>query len=383
MSFAHTLESIHADEALRRAEFPVVADKIYLAHAAVCPLAACVVRALHEYLTQVGRGGQFEHLHAHAEREARALTAAMIDASPDEIAFVSSTSAGLSMIAGGLAWQRGDSVVIAQGDFPSNVYPWSRLERLGVRVKTIATRIDRGVSLDDVIEQLDDSTRLVALSAVHFATGARTDIDQIGRDLERRGVLFCVDAIQSLGAGVTSARYVDFMVADGHKWLLGPQGLGVLFVRRSRQELLEPLLVGWKSVRASRDFVQQRLDLADGARRYEPGSLNALGLIGLHAALDMLQHIGIDAIAKRLAGMRARLVPALLDKGYEVLARQADSSIVSFRSDRRDMPALHRSLDAQQIITSLRQDPQGRDCLRLAPHFYNDERELERLLSLL
>ncbi|HEX4352246.1 MAG TPA: aminotransferase class V-fold PLP-dependent enzyme [Polyangiales bacterium] len=383
MTFAHTLESIVADEALRRAEFPVVADKIYLAHAAVCPLAACVVRALAAYLEQVGRGGQFEHLHAQAEQEARALAAAMIGASPDEIAFVSSTSAGLSLIAAGLSWQRGDSVVIAQGDFPSNVYPWLRLERLGVRVKTIASRDDRGITLDDVIAQLDDSTRLVALSTVHFATGARTALDAIGRELEQRGVLFCVDAIQSLGAGPTSAKHVDFMVADGHKWLLGPQGIGIMFVRRSRFELLEPLLVGWKSMRDSRDFVQQRLDFADSARRYEPGSLNALGLIGLHAALDMLQRVGIEAIAKRLAVLRARLVPALLDKGYDVLARDADSSIVSFRSERRDVANLHRSLDAQQIITSLRQDPHGRDCLRLAPHFYNDEREIDRLLSLL
>jgi len=373
----------HADEAARRRAFPVVADKVYLAHAAVCPLPACVVDALSAYLAHVGRGGQFEYLHAAAETRARASAAAMIGASPDEIAFVPSTSAGLSMIAAGLGWNAGDSVVMAEGDFPSNVYPWLRLQRLGVNVHAIPTRGDGVVTLEDVIAKLDDSTRLVALSSVHFATGAVNDIDAIGRYLQARDILFCVDAIQSLGALPVSVQHVDFLVADAHKWLLGPQGMGVMFVRRARFQALEPVLVGWKSVNAQRDFVTHKLDLAETARRYEPGSLNALGLVGLDAALDLLQRVGVGVIAAQLADNRRYLVEALTDKGFDVLGseRSAGSGIVSFRRDGQDMQGLQRALDAQRIVVSLRQDPLGRDCVRVAPHFYNTRAELQQLVA--
>ncbi len=397
MSFGESLESLLADEAKRAREFPVVANKVYLAHAAVCPLPACVVRAQTAYLAEAGRGGQFEHLHARAEAQARGHAAAMLGATPDEIAFVPSTSAGLSLVAAGLSWAPGDSVVFAEGDFPSNVYPWLRLQQRGVRVRAIPARAEGGaVTLEDVITQLDASTRLVALSSVHFVTGARTDVDAIGAYLQERGVLFCVDAIQNLGALPLSARHVDFLTADAHKWLLGPQGIGILYVRRARFELLEPVLVGWKSVRSEKDFVLQQLDFAESARRYEPGSLNALGVVGLHAALELLQHIGVETIGARLALLRASLVAELSAKGYEVIGAGAHiearagarerrdavgSGIVSFRREGSDMERLYRALDARGIVVSLRHDPSGRACVRVAPHFYNVEAELERLLA--
>jgi cysteine desulfurase / selenocysteine lyase len=383
MSFAHSLDSLLAEEAVRRREFPVANDKVYLAHAAVCPLPACVAEAMASYLAAVGRGGQFEYLHAGAEAQARACAAALLGATPEEIAFVPSTSAGLSSIAAGLAWKAGDSVVIAAGDFPSNVYPWLRLQRAGVNVRSIPARGDGVVTQDDVIAHVDDSTRLVALSSVHYTTGAVLDVDAIGSYLAQRNILFCVDAIQSFGALPLSARHVDFLVADGHKWLLAPQGMGIMFVRKSRFSSLDPVLVGWKSVHDQRDFVRQELELAVSARRYEPGSLNAIGLVGLHAALSMLQHVGIGAIARRLAALRSVLVSGLRDRGFEVLgdARGAPSGIVSFLREGEDMQRLQRALDAKQIVVSLRHDPRGRACIRVAPHFYNTQAELERLLS--
>lgn len=378
-----SIEALLADETVRQREFPVVNEKVYLAHAAVCPLPACVVQAMASYLASVGRGGQFEYLHAPAETQARAIAAGLIGASPDEIAFVPSTSAGLSVIAAGLSWKPGDSVVMPAGDFPSNVYPWLRLRRLGVEVRAIAGRGDGVVTLDDVIAHIDDSTRLVALSSVHYATGAVTDVDGIGRYLEQRGILLCVDAIQSFGALPLSARHVDFLVADAHKWLLGPQGMGIMFVRRARFASMDPVLVGWKSVNDHRDFVRQELELATSARRYEPGSLNAIGLVGLHAALDMLQRVGIEAIARRLAKLRARLVPGLRERGFEVLGdlHGRPSGIVSFLREGEDMQRVQRALDAKHIVTSLRHDPRGRACIRVAPHFYNTEAELDRVLA--
>jgi cysteine desulfurase/selenocysteine lyase len=375
-------ELLH-DERVREREFPVVAETCYLAHAAVCPLPARVHQAMTRYLARAGRGGQFEHLHASAEAALRAGAASMLGADADEIALVPSTSAGLSLIAAGIAWRPGDSVVISQGDFPSNVYPWLRLRAQGVSVRAIPASLQRGVTLEDVLLQLDDSTRLVALSTQHFVTGARAEIDRIGAALSTRGVLFCVDAIQSLGAAETSARHVDFLVADAHKWLLGPQGLGVCFVRRARFEAVEPVFVGWKSVRSERDFVQQQLEFAPSARRYEPGSLNALGVVGVQAALQLLQSVGIATIASRIAQLRERLVPELEHKGYEVLGGEAahGSGIISFQRSGADMQQLYRALDAARIVTSLRHDPSGRACVRVAPHFYNTEAELERLLG--
>jgi cysteine desulfurase/selenocysteine lyase len=385
MTFDYSLGSILADDALRRREFPVAENKAFFAHAAVCPLATCVASAISTYLDAVNRGGQFDYLHAQAEAGSRAIAAELIGADPSEIAFVPSTSAGLGLIAAGLAWEAGDSVVFAEGDFPSNVLPWEQLAGRGVRAKAIPARGDGSVTREDVMAQLDDRTRLVALSSVHFATGARIDLDAIGSALASRGVLFCVDAIQSLGALPTPARHVDFMVADAHKWLLGPQGMGILFVRRTCFEVLSPPLLGWKSLQSQKDFVQRGLELADTARRYEPGSLNALGLVGLHAALTMLQRVGLPAIASQLAALRAYLAPRLIDKGYELLGPSgagASASLLSFRREGVDMPALYRTLDGHDVITSLRHDPRGRQCVRVAPHFYNTTAELDRLLAL-
>lgn len=378
------LDSLLTSESLRRREFPVVGERIYLAHAAVCPLPACVVSAINHYLAQASSGGQFEHLHASAETQTRELAAQLLGASAEEVAFVASTSSGLSLVAAGLAWQAGDNVVIAEGDFPSNVYPWLNLQRQGVGIKWIPSRGDGLVTLEDVATQVDSKTRLVSLSSVHYATGARLDVDAIGQYLQSRNILFCVDAIQSLGAVPVSVRHVDFLTADAHKWLLGPQGIGILFVRRCRFDLLRPALLGWKSVSANKDFVHQRLEFPASARRYEPGSLNAIGITGLHAALSMLQRIGATTIAERLKVQRAFLVPRLMEKGYRILgvpAQQDPSGITSFCSESKDVMALYRRLDERGIVVSVREDPRGNKCIRVAPHFYTTEAELEILLS--
>lgn len=374
-----------SDESLRRQEFPVCREKVYLAHAAVCPLPSRVVGALQRYLEQVIRGGQFEYLHAVAEEGIRTLAAQLLGATAEEIALIPSTSAGLSLVASGLDWKPGDSVVLPEGDFPSNVYPWQQLARRGVRVKVIPSKPDGAIGLEDVAAALDDRTRLVSLSSVHYATGAWTDVDAVGAFLRERGVLFCVDAIQSFGALPLSARHVDFLAADAHKWMLGPQGMGILFVRRERFPELYPPAVGWKSVAANKDFTDQRLDFPETARRYEPGSLNALGIVGVHAALRLLTEVGVEAIASRLAAIRARLVAGIEAKGYTIVGDRAQtrpSGITSFRHPRVDETvALHRRLDERSIVTSLRADPKGTKCVRVAPHFYTSDVEVETLLE--
>ena len=388
-----TIESLSADEALRQREFPVVRERVYLAHAAVCPLPARVVRALTDYLGEVGRGGQFEHLHAAAESGARAIAAELLGVDAEEIAFTTSTSAGLGLVAQGLDWQPGDNVVFAQGDFPSNVFPWVDLHRRGVVARPIVTGADGVVTLDDIVGHIDARTRLVSLSSVHFVTGAGLDVDAIGAYLQARGILFCVDAIQSFGAVPLSARHVDFLAADAHKWMLGPQGVGILFVRRSRFDVLHPSAVGWKSVASNKDFSRTAIEFPDSARRYEPGSLNALGVTGLHAALSLLREVGVAAIAERLGALRNFLVPRLVEKGFRIAgASEADgtalpssartSGITSFRAatDAQTIE-IYRRLDERRIVVSVRDDLAGRKCLRVAPHLYNQESELETLLG--
>lgn len=237
-----TLGDILTNEALRQQEFQVTCHEICLAHAAVCPLPSCVIRAVSDYMKQAARAGQFEYLHHEIETQTRCLATELLGASPEEIAFISSTSAGLSLVAAGLDWRAGDNVVIAEGDFPANIYPWLNLQRRGVQVKFIPCNRNGSVTLEDVTNQVDHNTRLVSLSTVHFSTGTPVDVDAIGGVLHKQGILFCVDAIQSLGAMPCSVRYVDFLAADAHKWLLGPQGIGVLFVRRDHLDRLHPIL---------------------------------------------------------------------------------------------------------------------------------------------
>lgn len=387
MTFPATIEALRTDEALRRREFPVAAEKVYLAHAAVCPLPARVVAALSAYLGQVGRGGQFEYLHAEAENGARTIAAELLGASPHEIAFVPSTSAGLSLVAAGLDWQPGDNVVIPDSDFPSNIFPWLNLRRRGVEVRALPARADGLTTVEDVAATVDARTRLVALSSVHYTTGACTDVDAIGRFLQSRGVLFCVDAIQSFGVLPLSAQHVDFLTADAHKWMLGPQGMGILYVKQAHFERLHPALLGWKSVATSKDFTQLAIEFPPSARRYEPGSLNALGLVGLHAALSLLRDVGVANIAERLAALRAYLAPRLEQKGYRVLGPATSlrpSGITSFRcASDEAAAALYRRLDEKKIVLSLRDDPEKRKCLRVAPHLYTTEAELDTLLGAL
>lgn len=378
------INDILDNETLRQQEFPITKNKIYLAHAAVSPLPSRVTRAINDYVNHASIQGQFEYLHKKIEEETRDFAANLLEATPEEIAFVPSTSAGLSLIASGLDWKKGDNVIIAEGDFPANIYPWLNLQRRGVEVRFIPRKSNGAVTLSDVKSQVDERTQLVSLSSVHFVTGAPIDVDSIGQFLQENGILFCLDAIQSLGAMPCSVRYVDFLIADAHKWLLGPQGFGLLFVRRSCWDRLHPPLVGWKSVRSPKEFLNIQLEFPDSAQRYEPGSLNIVGLIGLHAALSLILEIGVSAIAKQITILRTMLTNGIQQKGYNVLGVSSPAQatgITSFKQDDKQIVALYQQLDKSGIIVSLRDDLMGDKCIRISPHFYNTEKEINTLLA--
>ena len=376
------LPELQQDDALRRREFPVCTDKVYLAHAGVSPLPACVERAVRESVSVGSRNDQEEGL-AELLRETRTRAAALLEADYGEVALIGPTTAGLSAVAAGLDWQAGDEVLIYQDDFPVNVYPWLALESRGVKVRRLQTPALGYITPEFVAEQLTDQTRLVALASCHFVSGWKIDHDAIGRLLRERGVLFCLDAIQTLGAFPTTVEHVDFLAADAHKWLLGPCAAGVFYVRRELQDRLAPSAFGWNNVRCPNYVAQETMNLRTDARRYEAGSFNILGISGLNVALGLLQEVGINRITADLTAKRAWLVNALQEKGYQLFHPDAVSGITSCWRECTDMKVLGEKLAAKNIIASVRADRSGQDYLRFSPHFYNTPAELDRAVELL
>jgi len=382
-----TLPEILANEELRRHEFPVCRDKIFLAHAGVCPLPRRVAEAIRSYAEQCTLGDQETLLPAFQMDETRELAARLLGCLPTEIAFVGPTTLALNYVAAGLRFRRRDNLVIYFDDYPSNVYPWMALARQGVQVRMMPVKELGRITRADVLGQVDEDTRLVALASCHYVAGWRLDLDALGRELRQRGVLFCVDGIQTVGAFPTRVEQVDFLAADAHKWLLGPCAAGLFYVRKSLQEKLHPTVFGWHNVKCPDFIAREEFTLRQDARRYEAGSANLLGFVGLRAALELLLEVGVDNIAAELLRKRAWLVKELLAKGWNVLHADAPpahaSGIVSFWRPDADMPALHGRLTDAGIITSLRADRAGRKYIRLSPHFYNTDAELARVLEAL
>jgi cysteine desulfurase / selenocysteine lyase len=382
-----TLAEILADEALRQQEFPVTRDKVYLAHAGVCPLPRRVVQAIADYSTEAGTGDQEQFVYPDLLHQGRVLAAQVLQCQPSEIAFVGPTSLALSLVAGGLRFRRNDNILIYFDDYPSNVYPWMALAEQGVEVRRLNTRGLGLIRPEDVMGQVDENTRLVALASCHFISGYRIDLPAIGRFLRARDILFCVDGIQTLGAFPTTVEHVDMLAADAHKWLLGPCGAGLLYIRREAQPRVNPTVYGWHNVRCPGFVAQEQIAFRQDARKYEAGSHNLLGVVGLMAAMKLILEVGVEAIAGELLRKRAWLVPALQARGYAVTQPDAPpasgSGIISLCSTGRDLAALHRQLTAAGVLTSLRTDRAGGQYLRLSPHFYNTDAELRRLLELL
>lgn len=379
-----SLEQLLGDEALRRREFPVAGAGIFLAHAAVAPLPRAAVSGMAAFSEAASRGSQEGPFAVGVSERARVLAAGMLGAEVEEIALLGPTSLGLSLVAQGLDWAAGDEVLYCPGDYPANVYVWRSLVRRGVCPVAVRPREPGCIRWETLAPLITRRTRLVALSACHYLSGYRIDLEGIGGRLRERGILFCVDAIQALGAFPVSVRGVDFLAADSHKWLLGPAGAGILYVRGEHQERLAPLLLGAQNV-LSPDFIaQEGMVFASGARRYEPGMLNYPGICGMAGSLEMLAEVGAAAVAGRLLALRGQLLEGLAGLGFRPLLEESchegdatRSSIVSVWHETRDVAREHERLREAGIAVSLRRAADGRGLLRFAPHFYNTAAELE------
>lgn len=385
------LESLIQDESVRRHQFPVTTEEVFLANAGTAPIPRIAAEAVARWAALASSSRQENEFTREAVNRGRRLGAQLIGAAPGEIALLGPTSLGLNLIAQGLDWQTGDRVVYYDGDYPANVYPWMELSRRGV--EAVSVRPDQlGVIDWSTIEpHLNERTRLVALATCHFVSGWRIDVDDIGQRLHERGILFALDAIQTLGAWPMDVEHVDFLSADSHKWMLGPAAAGIVYVDRRHFETLRPALLGsWNVV--SPDFIaQSQIDFYAGGRRYEPGMLNLPGIVGMAAALELLLDIGIDAIAARLRKLREYLVHRADELGYRPylcelegdMPESARSAIVTLVHDEVDLEAVNDRLIDRGIIVSLRHDPWGRAGLRISPHFYNTTQEIDQLIEVM
>lgn len=387
------LDSIIHDEDARREYFPVAGERIYMAHAGVSILPHAAGNAIREFATASELDNQESDTHMAICDDARELTAQLIGAQALEIALLGPTSVGISLVANGLDWKPGDEVISYFDDYPANVYPWTNLQCKGV--KHVALKPEQtGVITWDLIEAaITGNTRLVALASCHFLSGYRIDIDTIGRNLRERGILFCLDAIQTLGAFPTPVEHVDFLSADSHKWMLGPAAAGVFYVRKLLQKDLNPSLVGAYNV-VTPDFIaQDEIRYYVGGRRFEPGILNLPGIVGMAASLKLISDIGVDAISARLLHLRQTILVSLRPLGYTLYLEELDqstppdaswkSAIISMSHPNKDLGALYADLKQQGVVLSYRKNREGQNFLRLSPHFYNTEDEIDRIAELM
>ncbi len=381
-----TIEEIQDDPILREKEFPVCRDHIFLGHAAVCPLPASVSKAIQSYAFDCQFGDQ-EEVAMRLNTETRKLAGKVLGVASEEIALVGPTSLGLSFVASGFSWNKNDHILVYQDDYPSNVYPWMALAKRGVEVRFLNVSAPGRIRPSDILEQIEEKTRMVALASCHFLSGYRIEVDAIGKILHERGIAFCLDAIQTIGAFPTPLEHVDFMAADAHKWMLGPCAAGLFMVKQHMQPVLQPSTFGWHNVDCPEFVAHEDIILQKDARRYEAGSHNSMGIVGLHASLKMMDSVGVEAIAQDLLKKRNFLCEGLLAKGLEVIhpeVPQANASgIVTFSKEGTNMAVMHQTLKEKGILTSLRTDRSGLQYIRLSPHFYNTMDELSRMLAAL
>jgi cysteine desulfurase / selenocysteine lyase len=365
-----------------RSEFPVTRRWAFFDHAAVAPLSGRAQLAMTDWAAHMTENGDAE-LSQWERRveEVRRLFGRLLNTDPHDVAFVKNTSEGIGFVAEGFPWKPGDNVVTAAEEYPSNLYPWMNLAARGVELRQVAGRGNR-IEIDDLRAALDNRTRIVTLSSVEFASGFRNDLDDIGSLCRERGILFFVDAIQSLGALPldVSKSPVDFLSADGHKWLLGPEGAGVFYIRRDLVDQLHATGVGWNSVVGCHDFSRIDFRLKPHAGRWESGTLNVAGIMALGASLELILEIGIPAIAARILELTDYLCETAARAELAVFSsrRPGDKSgIVSIRAagDPRD---LVRKCKNKGIIVNQRA---GR--IRVSPHCYNSREEMDRLVEIL
>jgi len=366
-----------------RALYPITSRYAYLDHAAIAPLATPVRSTMEVFLARMTEE-PFEL--AHWERllgQVRSRVAELLSVGPESIAFTKNMTTGLGLVAAGLDWEAGDNIVGVDREFPSNIYPWMGLKRKGVELRLYRPEQGR-IDVKALVRHCDRRTRVLAISAVQFWSGFRTDLGALGTALRGRDVLLVVDAMQAAGALQLdlSKTPVDFLAAGAQKWLLGPIGIGVVYVGPRMLDRMSPVTIGPESVVRNREYVDYDLTFKPDARRFEEAAPNYPGILGLGAAVNLLLRCGPRAVEEAVLRLADRLRDELPRRGYELVFKPTlpseRSGIVSFRHPRMVPAELHTRLREAGVIIALRSD-----FLRASPHYYNSDEDLDRLLEAL
>ena len=365
-------------------EFPQDLNVAYLNHAGVAPWPARAARAAEAFAQEcVARGASNYRDWEATEARLREQLRTLINApSVDDIALLKNTSEGLSCVAFGLDWQSGDNVVISDQEFPANRLAWEALASRGVEVRK-ACLTDADTPEDALLNLCDDRTRVLAISSVQYATGLRMDLARLGAFCRNHPPLFCVDAIQSIGAVPVDVQAIDadFVAADGHKWMLGAEGVALFYCRAEVRPQLRLNEFGWHTVSDPMNFDRQEWTIAEGAKRFECGSLNMLGIHVLSASLSLLQDLGMDVVSRNIIKNASYIIDFTDNYKNITCVTPAEEArragIVSFRVGGDDQRPLYRLLQENGVVCALRHNT-----VRFSPHFYTRDEVLDRALSI-
>lgn len=365
-------------------EFPIKEQYVFLNHAGVAPIPASTQTAITEFARDAAEEGPANYgAWLHGMAQARDASAELLHTKPENICFVHNTTHGILIVANSLRWREGDNVIGFEHEFPANVHPWRNLKERGVEFRMVRERADFSYSLEELANAIDSRTRLVAISWVEYATGLRNNLEAIAELCRKKGVFLFVDAIQGLGVLPidVEAIGVDFLAADGHKWLLAPEGCGILYVRPDRINDMNLSMCGWCGLQNPQDYDNYDQPYKPNAKRFEEGSHNLMTIHALGSSLRLLLDVGIPVVYERVMALTEFLINKLSDKKYEVITPRSSlqrAGIVAVRIPNGDPLVLVKDLQEKRILVAAR-----RGFLRISPHFYNDESELEKLLEAL
>jgi selenocysteine lyase/cysteine desulfurase len=368
-----------------RSQFAALKQYAYLNSAAVSPLPASAIEAVNKQMNDVANFGSSHYLDwVETKNRARALIAQMINVQPEQIAFTRNTSDGVAAVANGIEWQEGDNIVGFAREFPANFYPWRRIRDVfDVELRLVPEREGR-IDLDELTALIDHKTRVVTISSVQFGSGFRADLERIGRAARAVDALFCVDMIQGLGAHGYDfpAQFVDAASGASHKWLCAPEGCGILYLSGRARDRVEPTLTGWISVETPWDFENREQPFKPNALAWESGTGTSSLFYGLEQSLKLLIDTRLSTIEKYLNELSDALCDGLAGKNYDVVSSRKSgekSAIVCIKHRNSiDSNEIFKKLEAENVIVSARGDR-----VRIAPHFYNDQSDIDRLIEAL
>ena len=366
-----------------RSLFRATQKYTYLNSAAVSPIPTTAVDAVCSQLEDVASNGAANYLEWVATKNrARALVAGMLNVAPENIAFMRNTSDGFAAVASGMEWNTGDNIVSFENEFPANFYPWRRVrDRYGVELR-LAPERDGRIDIDEFVSLIDSNTRVVAISAVQYASGFAADLERMATAAHSVDALVAVDIIQALGARGFDlpALGVDVAAGASHKWMCAPEGCGILYVSDEARNRVDPAFVGWISVETPWDFEDREQSFKPNALAWESGTGCSSLFYGLEQSAKLLTETGLDRIQAYLEELTDHLCELVAGVDYEIVSSRAPgekSSIVCIRH-RNGLACedISKKLEEAGIIVSPRAG-----LVRIAPHFYNNREDIEHLVS--